>query len=367
MKLRFLVLIAALPFTLFALATSAADAESTPATTRKIVLDKTDSGYRWKLIEAPIPALGDRQVLVRVHAVSLNRGDLEMLKPEDGRDYSGQVVASDAAGEIVAVGSKVREFAPGMRVNTLYFRNWTDGLPNDETMSGAHGASVDGVLAEYLVIDDTGIAPAPAGLSHVEAAAVPTAGLTAWRAITAHGPLEPGDFVLVQGTGGVSTFALQLAAAAGAKVIVTSSSDEKLGRAKALGAHAGINYRTTPDWSGRVLELTNGHGADVIVDVGGKDTLAQSARSLAYDGTLSIVGGLSGYDGELPAVNLLVKSARAQGIYVGSRADFLSMSEFIARHELRPIIDRVFRLEQFEDALRLMESGNFVGKIVIEL
>jgi NADPH:quinone reductase-like Zn-dependent oxidoreductase len=367
MTLRLICSMAMLQLAGLSPALPAAEPGKPPATTRKIVLDKTDAGYRWKLVEAPVPALGDRQVLVRVHAVSLNRGDLEMLKPEDGRDYSEQVVASDAAGEIVAVGSKVREFTPGMRVNTLYFRNWTDGLPNDETMSGAHGTSVDGVLAEYLVIDDTGIAPAPAGLSHAEAAALPTAGLTAWKAITAHGPLEPGDFVLVQGTGGVSTFALQLAAAAGAKVIVTSSSDEKLGRAKALGAHAGINYRTTPDWSGRALELTNGHGADLIVDVGGKDTLLQSARSLAYDGTLSIVGGLTGYDGELPAVNLLVKSARAQGIYVGSRADYLCMSEFIVRHELRPVIDRMFRLEQFEDALRLMESGNFVGKIVIEL
>lgn len=367
MNLRLVVLYAALQLAPFAPTSSAADAGTMPATTRKIVLDKTDSGYRWKLVEAPVPALGDLQVLVRVHAVSLNRGDLEMLKPEDGRDYSGQVVASDAAGEIVAIGSKVEGFKPRMRVTSLYFRNWTDGLPNDETMSAAHGASVDGVLAEYLVIDETAVAPAPAGLSHEQAAALPTAGLTAWRAINAHGPLEPGDFVLVQGTGGVSTFALQLAVASGAQVIVTSSSDDKLGRARALGAHAGINYRTTPDWSRRVLELTNGRGADVIVDVGGKNTLAQSARSLAYDGTISIVGGLSGYDGELPAVNLLVKSARAQGIYVGSRADYLRMSEFIVQHELRPVIDRVFPLEQFEEALRLMDSGNFVGKIVLAL
>jgi NADPH:quinone reductase-like Zn-dependent oxidoreductase len=254
-----------------------------------------------------------------------------------------------------------------MRVTTLYFRNWTDGLPSDQTMSGAHGASVDGVLAEYLVIDETGIAPAPAGLSHEEAAAIPTAGLTAWRAVMTHGALGPDDFVLVQGTGGVSTFALQFAAASGAKVIVTSSSDEKLERVKALGATAGINYRTTPDWSKRVLELTGGRGADVIVDVGGKDTLPLSAKSLAYDGTLSIVGGLSGYDGEIPAVNLLMKSARAQGIYVGSRADYLRMSDFIAKHQMRPVIERVFPLEQFEEALQLMESGNFVGKIVLKL
>jgi NADPH:quinone reductase-like Zn-dependent oxidoreductase len=345
----------------------AADAQAPPATTRKVVLDKTATGYRWKLVEAPVPPLGPHQVLVRVRAVSLNRGDLEMLEPGSGRDYSGLVVASDAAGEILAVGGQVEGFKPGMRVTTLYFRNWTDGLPNDEIMNTAQGASVDGVLAEYLVIDDTGIAPAPAGLSFEQAAALPTAGLTAWKAVTAHGPLGAGDYVLVQGTGGVSTFSLQFAAAAGAKVIVTSSSDEKLGRARALGALAGINYRTTPDWPKRVLELTKGHGADLIVDVGGKNTLPLSARSLAYDGTISIVGGLSGYDGEIPAVVLLMKSARAQGIYVGSRADFARMSEFIAKHGIRPVIDRVFPLQQFEEALKLMESGDFVGKIVLTL
>jgi NADPH:quinone reductase-like Zn-dependent oxidoreductase len=223
------------------------------------------------------------------------------------------------------------------------------------------------VLSEYLVIDDTGIAPAPAGLSDAEVAALPTAGLTAWTALTAGGPVGADDFVLVQGTGGVSTFALQFAAAAGAKVIVTSSSDEKLGRAKSLGAHAGVNYRTTPEWSKRVVELTGGRGADIIVDVGGKNTLAQSARSLAYNGTLSVVGGLSGYDGELPASELIMRRARAQGIYVGSRADYMRMSEFISRHGLKPVVEREFPLEQYEEALKLMESGNFVGKIVLRL
>lgn len=367
MNFPLISLIAALPLASLSPSSAAADADTRPATTRKVVLDKTDSGYRWKLVEAPVPALGPRQVLVHVRAVSLNRGDLEMLEPGPDRDYSGLVVTSDAAGDVIAVGSQVVGFKPGMRVTSLYFRNWTEGPPSDATMSAAHGASVDGVLAEYLVIDDTAIAPAPDGLSYEEAAALPTAGLTAWTALTAHGALEPDDFVLVQGTGGVSTFALQFAAAAGTKVIVTSSSDEKLERAKALGAHSGINYRTTPQWPKRVLELTDGHGADVIVDVVGKNTLPLSAQSLAYNGTLSIVGGLSGYDGEIPAVNLLMKSARAQGIYVGSRADFQRMSEFITKHRLRPVVDRVFPLEQFEEALKLMESGNFVGKIVLKL
>jgi NADPH:quinone reductase-like Zn-dependent oxidoreductase len=360
-------LIALLPLASLSPPLAATEAQKPPVATRKVVLDKTDTGYRWKLVEAAVPTLGERQVLVRVRAISLNRGDIEMLEPSGGRDLSGQVVASDAAGDVIAVGGRVVGFKPGMRVTSLYFRNWTAGPPNDEAMRDAHGASVDGVLAEYLVIDDTAVVPAPMGLSYEEAAALPTAGLTAWSAVTANGAPGPDDFVLVQGTGGVSTFALQFAAAAGAKVIVTSSSDEKLERARVLGAHAGINYRTTPEWPKRVLELTHGRGADVIVDVGGKNTLPLSAQSLAYNGTLSIVGGLSGYDGEIPAVNLLMKSARAQGIYVGSRADYMRMSGFINKHELRPVIHRVFPLEQFDEALKLMESGNFVGKIVLKL
>lgn len=359
--------VALLPLAGVSIGLAAAESDDLPASTRKVVLDKTNSGYRWKIVQAPVPALGPRQVLVHVRAASLNRGDLEALEPGPGNDISGMVVASDVAGEVLATGSEVVDFKPGMRVTSLYFRNWTDGLANDLAMRDAHGNSVDGVLAEYLVIDDTGIAPAPAGLTHDEAATLPTAGLTAWNAVMAHGPVGAGDFVLVQGTGGVSMFALQFATASGARVIVTSSSDEKLERAKALGAHAAINYRTTPDWPKRVLELSDGRGADVIVDVGGKNTLPLSAKSLAYDGTLSIVGGLSGYDGEVPALELLLKSARAQGIYVGSRADYLRMSEFIVKHELRPVIERVLPLEQYEEALEIMASGSFVGKIVLKL
>ena len=339
--------------------------DAPPATTRAVVLEKAGTGYRWKTVEKAVPAPGPRQVLVRVRAVSLNRGDLEMLAASPGADFSGLVVASDAAGEVVATGSEVTGFRPGQRVTTLYFRNWVDGPMSDETLKGAHGTSTDGVLAEYLVIDDTAIAPAPAGLSDAEAATLPTAGLTAWAAVNAGGPLAPGNVVLVQGTGGVSTFALQFAAAAGAKVIVTSSSDEKLARAKALGAAEGINYRTTLEWSKRVLELTGGQGADLVVDVGGKSTLSQSTQSLAWHGTVAVVGGLTGYDGEIPALGLIMKSATAQAIYVGSRADYLRMGEFIAAHKLKPVIERSFPFGQYGEALELLRSGNFVGKIVL--
>ena len=339
-----------------------------PTTTRKVVLEKTDTGrYRWKLIEARVPELGARQVLVRMRAVALNRGDLEMLASDERRDHSGRVVASDGAGDVVAVGRSVDGIRPGQRVTSLYFRNWVDGTPSSEILAGAHGFNIDGVLGDYIVLEDTAVAPAPAGLSYEEAATLPTAGLTAWMATVGQRPLKRGDVVLVQGTGGVSMFALQFAAASGARVIATSSSDNKLRQAKALGADDGINYRTTPEWAERVLELTDNHGADLVVDVGGKETLALSVASLAYGGTLSVVGGLSGYGGDIPSLGLLLKTARAQGVFVGSRADFLKMSEFITKHRLHPAIDRKFPLEQYEEALQVMQSGNFVGKLVLQL
>ena len=345
----------------------AAAAESASMTSRKVVLDKAESGFRWKIVEAPTPTPGPRQVLMRhVRAVALNRGDIEMLDPRSG-GKAGQLVASDAAGEIVAVGSGVQRLRVGDRVTSLYFRNWTDGPPSEEKLAAAHGISIDGVLTDYLALDETAVAPAPAGLSFEEAATLPTAGLTAWMAVNGHRAVRPGDVVLVQGTGGVSTFALQFAAALGARVILTSSSDDKLQRAKGLGTLDGINYRSTPAWSARVLELTGGHGADIIVDVGGKASLPESVKSLAHWGTLSIVGGLTGYDGEIPALSLLLKTARAQGIYVGSRADYLRMSAFIANREFHPAIDRVFALEDYEQALKHMASGAFVGKVVLKL
>ena len=245
-----------------------------PASTRKIVLEKTETGrYRWKLVQAPVPALGAHQVLVRMRAVALNRGDLEMLAPDERRDHSGRVVGSDGAGDVVAVGKSVEDFRPGQRVTSLYFRNWTGGTASPEIIAAAHGVNIDGVLGDYIVLEDTAVAPAPAGLSYEEAATLPTAGLTAWMATLGQRDLKRGDVVLVQGTGGVSTFALQFAHASGARVIVTSSSDEKLRRVKALGADDGINYRTTPAWAERVMELTRNHGADLV---GGRPTVQQA-------------------------------------------------------------------------------------------
>lgn len=366
MSNRFSWLSGALVAATLILTAGASAAEPVPAAGRKVVLDLAGDRFQWKIVEAPVAAPGPHQVLMRVRAVALNRGDVEVLDPKFGAK-AGLVVASDAAGEIVAVGSEVRDFRVGERVNTLYFRNWTDGPPSGEKLAATHGATVDGVLADYLVLDDTAITAMPNGLSFEEAATLPTAGLTAWMAVNGHRALRAGDVVVVQGTGGVSTLALQFATALGGRVIATSSSDGKLARARALGAEGGINYRSTPAWSARVLELTGGHGADVVVDVVGKAALPESLQSLAYGGTLSLVGGLTGFDGQVPAIQLLLKTARVQGIYVGSRADYRRMAEFIGQREFHPAIDRVFPLEEYAAALAHMESGDFVGKIVLTL
>jgi NADPH:quinone reductase-like Zn-dependent oxidoreductase len=339
----------------------------TPATTRKVVLEKAADGYRWKLIEAAVPPVGDHQVLIRVRAVSLNRGDIEALAAGPGPDRSGLLVASDAAGDVAAVGKAVTSVRPGSRVTSTYFKNWTDGPPSQEKLDKALGANVDGVLADFAVLDDTTVAPAPAGLSYEEASTLPTAGLTGWMASVGRREPHKGDVVLIQGTGGVSVFAMQFAAAAGARIVLTSSSDDKLKRAQSIAPHEGINYKSVPEWGKRVFQLTDGHGADVVVDVGGKSTLEQSVRSLAFGGTLSIVGGLTGYDGQIGAGALLGKSANVQGIFVGSRADFLRMSAFIAAHRLHPVIDKTFPFEQFEAALKHMSDGDFIGKIVLTL
>jgi NADPH:quinone reductase-like Zn-dependent oxidoreductase len=366
MRKRFSAAMMVLAITASTTAPGAAQAADLPTAARKVVLEKVETGYRWKVIQAPVPTPAAHQVLVRVHAVALNRGDLDRLKPT-GSDRTGLVPATDASGDVVAVGSEVRDVRPGMRVTSMYFRNWLDGPSSEAKMSGVPGASIDGVLADYILMEDTAVVPAPDGFSHEEAATLPTAGLTAWTALTRAREIRRGDVVLTQGTGGVSAFVVQIASALGARVIVTSSSEDKLRRMKALGAHEGINYRAVPAWADRVQQLTGQHGADVVIDLGGRETLEQSVASVAHFGTVSIVGGLTGYSGQLPALPLLAKNARAQGVYVGSRADFLRMNAFMAERRLRPVIERVFPLEQFPEALELLASGNFVGKIVLRL
>lgn len=344
-----------------------------PATTRQVVLAKDDSGhYAWSLVRASVPSVGDHQVLVHVRAVGLQRGDLELLDSLSAGsaktpDRAGQIVCSDAAGDVVAAGKLVKSVRLGSRVTSLYFSDYLDEPLSPEKQSKGHGYDIDGVLGDYILLEDTGIAPMPAYLTYEEAATLPTAALTAWMATVGGAGVHRNDTVLIQGTGGISMFALQFAAAVGARVIVTSSSDDKLHRALTFGAREGINYKTTPGWGDRVLELTGGRGADLVVDVGGKATLESSVKSLAYGGTIALVGGLGGYGANIPTTDLIRRAARAQGVYAGSRADYLRMTAFLVKHQIHPVIERTYTLENYESALKDLAGGNFMGKLVIAL
>lgn len=339
-------------------------ASGLPATARRIVVDKVGERYQWQLIQVPLPQIADDQVLVRVHAISLNRSELSRLESQSF-DTAVKTPVSDAAGEVVAVGRAVKHVRKGARVTNTFFRNWIDGPYREQYLDAVYGWSIEGVAAEYVALDARAVVPIANGLSYEEASTLPTAALTAWNGVIGRGDARKGDVVLIQGTGGVSTFALQFAVAVGAHPIVTSSSDEKLAHAVKLGARDGINYRTEPEWSKAVLRLTQGRGADLVIDVVGKSTLEQSVASLADEGTLAIVGGITGYDGSLSSWGLLKKSATTRGIFVGSRADYLRMNEFMARHRLRPLVDRVYPIERYTEALQAMTSGAFMGKIVL--
>lgn len=345
---------------------AAGDLPAIPARTRHVIYKTTPQGNRLEVIDTAVPKPKRGQVLVRMRAIALNRGEVENLAETRG-DRTGMIAASDGAGEIVALGPDAREFKVGQRVTSMYWRDWNAGPAKPENLKGALGSSLNGVFGEYVAVDQSALVPIPDGMSFIDASTLPTAALTAWSAVITEGHAGPGKYVLVQGTGGVSTFALQIAHAAGAKVIVTSSSDDKLARAKQLGADILINYKTTPQWGAKVLELTDKHGADVIVEVGGKGTIGQSAECLADLGTIAVIGGVTGYGGEFPAVTLVAKTARAVGIAVGSRAELRNLEAFMQKHRIKPVIEKVYPLAQLETALTQLRTGQFVGKIVVTL
>lgn len=351
----------------FLTALPAVPAAAAADTTRVYRLEKQpESGYRLALGSVPLPRPGPRDVVIRVRATSLNRRDLAILQSQYGRaDYTGRIPLSDGAGEVVAVGADVRKWQRGDRVMATFFQTWLAGKPTATSGQSALGGEIDGMLAEHVVLNEDGLVRIPAHLSFEQAATLPCAGLTAWNGLMRAGPIGPDDTVLVQGTGGVSIFGLQIARAAGSRVAITSSSDAKLARAKELGASILVNYRTNPEWQKTVLELTGGRGADRVLEVGGKDTLPRAIQALAYGGNVALIGGLSGFGGEIPGVALLGRSASASGIYVGSRAEFEQFAAFVEKHRLVPVIDRTFPFEQAADAYALMASGDHFGKIVI--
>jgi NADPH:quinone reductase-like Zn-dependent oxidoreductase len=340
-----------------------------PAMIRQYQFEAASEGYALALKTVPRPEPGPDEVLVRVRAVSLNRRDLLMLAAQygPGGDASGGIPLSDGAGEVVAVGSDVTRFAVGDRVAGIFFENWMGGERDASTAGSARGGSAGGMLSELIVSDPESLVAVPEHLSFEEAATLPCAGVTAWVGLFKHGRLRRDEFVLLEGTGGVSVFGLQLAAAAGARPIITSSSDEKLARAVEFGAFGTVNYRTNPDWQVEVRELTGGHGVDHVLEVGGRETLPKALEALAYDAHIALIGGLSGFGSDVPLVSLMGTGSSATGIYVGSRADFEALNAFLSEHEIYPVVDRVFSFEEAPAAFEFMENGSFFGKIVIRL
>ena len=338
-------------------------------TIRQYQMVPGSSGYELQLKEIARPAARPDQVLVRVHAVSLNRRDLSMLNGQYGPGGAAEngVPLSDGAGEVIAVGAGVTRFRVGDRVAGTFFEHWVDGAPAAEALSSARGGNAAGMLTEVIATDANGLVKIPDHLSFEEAATLPCAGVTAWVALFERGGLQAGDFVLLEGTGGVSVLGLQLAVAAGAKPIITSSSDEKLARAKQLGAFGTVNYRKNPEWQREVRALTGDEGVEHVLEVGGRDTLPRALEALAYGGHMALIGGLSGFASDVPVGGLMGRGVSVTGIYVGSRAHFEALNEFIAEHRIRPVVDRVFDFEQAPAAFELMDSGDFFGKIVIRL
>jgi NADPH:quinone reductase-like Zn-dependent oxidoreductase len=320
-----------------------------------------------RLAERPRPEPGPGQALVRLTAASLNFRDLLLvLGTYNPKERLPIVPLADGAGVVEAVGAGVTRVRPGDRVVANFFQGWIGGEPSAEKFATSMGGfGVDGVAMEYRLFDEQGLVPIPPSLSDEAAAALPCAGLTAWSAVVTLGRVAPGDMVLVQGTGGVSLFALQFARLAGASVIVTSSSDEKLERARSLGADHGINYRREPDWGRAARVLTGGRGVDHVIEVGGAGTLAQSVRATRVGGRIALIGVLAGARHELNLPLIVMQQIRLEGVTVGSREGFEAMLRAIAAAKLQPVIDRTFAFDDAPAAFRHMQAGAHFGKICL--
>ncbi|MEB3341981.1 NAD(P)-dependent alcohol dehydrogenase [Okeania sp.] len=318
------------------------------------------------LTERPQPQPKFGEVLVKVKAVSLNYRDILMIKGLYNPHLSLPVIpCSDGVGEVVSVGEGVTRVKPGDRVAGIFMQKWLSGNLTTAAAKSALGGEIDGMLAEYVVLSEEGVVHIPPHLSDTEAATLPCAAVTAWHALMAAG-LKSGETVLVMGTGGVSLFALQFAVMVGARVIATSSSDEKLERVKQLGASDVINYKSVPKWGKQVLALTEGVGVDYVVEVGGANTLSQSLKAVSMGGQISLIGVLAGAQGEFNPLPAVMKGVRIQGIFVGSRQMFEDMNRAIDVNKLSPVCDRVFPFESAPEALSYMETGSHFGKIRIE-
>lgn len=317
-------------------------------------------------VERPAAPLGPHDVRVRIRAVSLNYRDLAILRRAQ-KQQAPVIPCSDGAGVVVAVGPSVTRFKEGDRVAGIFFPDWVDGEFVAAYHSRALGGSINGMLAEEVVLDERSWVALPPELSFEDGATLPCAGVTAYNALFESARVGPGSTVLVQGTGGVSVFALQLAVAAGARVIATSSSEAKRTRALALGASHVLDYKTTQNWGDAAREWTGGHGVDVVIEVGGPGTFDQSVAALRYGGTMSLIGVLTGGRGEVNTSSIFTKVLHVRGIYVGSRRMFEQLIRALTVTGVRPVIDRVFPFDKARDAYEHLASGSHFGKVVVRV
>lgn len=314
------------------------------------------------------PRPGPGEILLDIKAVSLNYRDLMVVKGwYNPKLPLPAVPLSDGAGVVAAVGPDVTRFRPGDRVVSHFISGWIDGPFQAEYVGTTLGLPGPGLAAEHVVLPAAAVVPIPANYDYRQAATLPIAALTAWSSLVTEGGVQAGQTVLTLGTGGVSMFAVQFAKALGAKVIVTSGSDEKLARAREAGADHGINYRANPDWEKEVLKLTERRGADLVVENGGAATLTRSLRAVRAGGVIAMLGALTGLQDRVDLAPVLMKRIHIAGIMVDSRAAFEAMNVFIEKHRITPIIDRVFPFERLPEALRLMEAGGHFGKLAVEL
>lgn len=320
-------------------------------------------------VEAPARAPAPHEVCVRIRAVSLNFRDLMLARGWYPNASSEPVVpCSDGAGEVIAVGSAVRGFKPGDRVVSVFSPYWLDGEPTPANVVDSLGGAVDGVLAQEVTLPETAWLKMPAHLDFVEAATLPCSGVTAWNAMFAYNRLRPGATVLLLGTGGVSIIALQLAHAAGLRSIITSSSDDKLERARQLGADLTINYRKTPEWQDEVRRLTEGAGADLVLEVGGEGTLSRSVAATRMHGEVVLIGGVTGFGGgDFNPIALMLGSQMMRGVYVGSRHMAEELYRLVEVRGIKPVVDRVFGFAQAQEAYEYLASGQHFGKVAIRV
>jgi len=319
------------------------------------------------VVDRPDPVATPFHAVIKLHAASLNYRDLLTVQGQyNPRMRLPIVPLSDGVGEVVAIGEGVTRVKPGDRVAANFSQKWLGGGPARPKLGASLGGPLDGMLSEFRLLHEDGLVHVPSHLTDEEAATLPCAAVTAWNSLINLGGLTAGQTVLVQGTGGVSMFALQFAKLAGARVIVTSSSDEKLERVKSMGADFGINYKTTPDWDKQAKEITGGVGVDHIIEVGGAGTFGRSLRAIKIGGHIGLIGNLSGNATEVNLIQILMQNVRIQGVLVGSRDTFESMNEAISLHSMRPVIDSVFSFEDARKAFEHMASGSHFGKICIK-